>query len=275
MIRVVIAVSCALVLAGCSGDSEDAAPSTEPPAWNHDLDDADLGPGAWGEIDESFEQCAAGERQSPVDVSDTVIANLPDLEFDYPATQLTVENTGHTVEVSVPESSNLTLTIGGAEYRLLQFHYHAPSEHTVDGKQHDAELHFVHESEEGEIAVFAEFLDESDTEVGPVDAPLLRVPEEVGEEVELGESSPLVLIGTADATIAFGSDYVTYPGSLTTPGCTEGVRWIVTQDAFHISPAALRRLHELIAGFPEYEGYENNNRPTQPLNDRRIQRNQP
>jgi carbonic anhydrase len=266
--RIAAAVACALALAGCGGNGG----GESAPAWNHDPADTSLGPPAWGGIDESFEQCVGGEEQSPVDIAGTVIADLPELELDYPATELTVENTGHTIEVSVPESSNLTLTIGGAEYRLLQFHYHAPSEHTVDGTQYEAELHFVHESEGGEIAVFAEFLEESDIEVGPVNTPLLRAPEEVGEEVELGESSPLVLIGVADAESATSYDYVTYPGSLTTPGCTEGVRWIVAEEPFHVSPAALARLHEHIAGFPEYGGYENNNRPTQPLSDRQIQR---
>jgi carbonic anhydrase len=266
------AILCPL-LVGCSGDSEDAAPPTEPPAWNHDPGDADLGPDAWGELDESFEQCSSGEAQSPVDIADTAIAALPDLEFDYPDTQLTVTNTGHTIEVSVPESSNLTLTIDGAEYRLVQFHFHAPSEHTLDGRSYDAEVHFVHESVEGEIAVLAALYDESGQAInfGAFDALLLAAPDEAGNEETAGESSPLVLLGVADSTVASLSDYFTYPGSLTTPGCTEGVRWLVTEGGAPFPATALDRLHELIAGFPGYDGYENNNRPTQPLNDRVLE----
>ena len=67
--------------------------------------------------------------------------------------------------------------------------------------------------------------------------------------------------------------YFTFPGSLTTPGCDEGVRWIVLGDTLGVSATAVDRLHELIAGFPGYDGYENNNRPIQLLNDRVIERN--
>ena len=264
--RRAVAFACALVLAGCAGDSE------EPPAWNHDPNDATLGPTAWGEIDESFEQCEAGQSQSPVDISGPVRANLPDLRFDYPAVPLEVENTGHVIEVPMPESSNGTLTIEGTEYRLLQYHFHAPSEHTVGGASYDGEVHLVHESEAGELAVVAVFLEEG-AEPMLVESQVLRAPEKAGEEVELGEeSSPLELLLVADATTATTPDYVTYSGSLTTPGCAERVRWIVVPEVHGISTAALARLHELIAAFPGYEGYENNNRPTQPLNDRVIRR---
>jgi carbonic anhydrase len=79
-------VTCALAV-GCGGDDADQAAPSEPPAWSHDPDDPELGPDAWGDIDESFEQCLAGDAQSPVDVAETTPADLPDLEFDYPETR--------------------------------------------------------------------------------------------------------------------------------------------------------------------------------------------
>jgi carbonic anhydrase len=267
MTRLLAALVCAVALVGCAGDSGD-----EPQAWNHDPNDAALGPTAWGEIDESFEQCLVGDSQSPVDIADAVPADLPDLEFDYPETSLVVENTGHTIEVRVPESSDLTLTVGDEEYRLVQFHFHAPSEHTLDGRRYDGEVHLVHESEEGELAVVAVFLERSEVLIAFVAALLERAPEEAGEEELEGEQSPLILLLVADATRASDGDYYTYDGSLTTPGCTEGVRWFVTPSPYPISAAAIERLHELIAGFPGYDGYENSNRPVQPLNDRVIRR---
>ena len=269
MIRLVTALSCAVALVGCGGGDG------EPPSWNHDPADTTLGPSAWGEIDQSFEECATGDGQSPVDIADTVPADLPDLEFDYPETSLVVENTGHTIEVRVPESSNLTLTIADDIYRLVQFHFHAPSEHTLDGRPYDGEVHLVHESDEGELAVLAIFLEPSDVRVGEfVDAVIESAPEEVGEEVELDSGwSPLILLLVADSTTAYGAGYYTYEGSLTTPGCGEGVRWIVdTQSIYPTSPESIARLHQLIAEFPGYDGYENNNRPTQPLNERVIER---
>ena len=68
---------------------------------------------------------------------------------------------------------------------------------------------------------------------------------------------------------AVGSFY-TYGGSLTTPACTEGVRWFVLEDGGHASPAAVRRFHFVISRFPHYGGYPNNNRPVQPLHGRVI-----
>jgi carbonic anhydrase len=90
--------------------------------------------------------------------------------------------------------------------------------------------------------------------------------------VELDEErSPLELLGQ-DATRAVVDGYSTYRGSLTTPPCSEGVRWyLLVGSSVGISEDAVTRLHELIADFPDYEGYENNNRPTQPLNDRQIE----
>jgi carbonic anhydrase len=109
-----------LVLAGCGGSGDDAAmPTSEAaPAWNHDPEDAALGPSAWGDIDYTFEKCLTGTGQSPVDIATTVPADLPPLEFGYTATPLLVENTGHVIEVPMPEGTNHTLTIGDDEYRL-------------------------------------------------------------------------------------------------------------------------------------------------------------
>jgi carbonic anhydrase len=269
-----VAVICAFALIGCGGDSEDEATPPEPPAWNHDPGDAELGPSAWGDIDRSFESCRTGLSQSPVDVSATVPSDLPDLELDYPKTPLVVENTGHTIEVPMPEDGAQTLTIGDDEYRLLQYHFHAPSEHRLAGESYDAEVHLVHESARGELAVLGIFLEQS---VPPgaslVDLVLENAPDEVGDEVEVDEArSPLELLFVLDASSAVVTDYASYPGSLTTPSCAEGARWIVLEETLGISEPALDRLHELIAMFPNYDGYENNNRPTQPLNDREIER---
>ena len=171
----------------------------------------------------------------------------------------------------MPEDSDLTLTIEDDVYRLAQYHFHAPSEHTLDGESFDVEAHLVHEADDGELAVVGVFLDASEAPSELVDSVLGNAPDEAGEEVEVEEErSPLELL-PVEGESAEVTRYHTYPGSLTTPGCGEGVRWIVLKDTLGVSATATERLHELIAGFPGYDGYESNNRPTQPLNDREIE----
>jgi carbonic anhydrase len=263
-----LVVASALALAACGGA---AATPSGPPAWNHDPADAGLGPEEWGEIDPSFEACLDGDAQSPIDIADAVTADLPPLVFDYPGAPLVVENTGHVIEVPMPEDAGHALSIGDEAYTLEQYHFHAPSEHTLDGVSFDIEAHFVHRNDDGELAVVGVLFDTDAPPAELLDPIMTNAPPDAGEEVEVSQAhSPMELLpigGSGDEI----SSYATYPGSLTTPGCTEGVRWIVLTDTLGASEAAVEHLHELIADFPSYEGYENNNRPTQPLNDREIQ----
>ena len=266
------ALLCLLALVGCGSDSGGSEPTVEGPAWNHNPSDASAGPTVWGGIDQSFEQCGTGANQSPVDIAEAIPADLPALEFDYPPTPLVVRNTGHVIEASVPEASDLTLTIEGAEYRLVSFHFHASSEHTLDGESYEAEVHLVHRSAGGELAVVAVLLEPSGLPSPLIGQVVDAAPGDAGQEVEFDVGlSPLELLLEFDSQ-AVVDDYSTYRGSLTTPGCTEGVRWIVLPDILVIRNATVERLHELIADFPGYNGYANNNRPTQPLNGREIQR---
>jgi carbonic anhydrase len=267
----VVVLLLALVTASCGG-GEGGEAAAEGPAWNHNPADAVLGPSAWGQIDASFERCASGERQSPVDIVGASRSDLPPLEFAYPATPFVVVNTGHTIEARMPEDSNLTLTIGDDVYRLVQFHFHAPSEHEVAGTSYPAEIHLVHESEAGEVAVVGILIEPSSLPA-PLTDRVIETVGDVGEEAEVEDAlSPLELLLDLEPPQASEDAYYTYEGSLTTPGCTEGIRWIVLEDIHIIDEATLNLLHEIIAGFPDYEGYADNNRPTQPLNGRAITR---
>lgn len=266
-------IAAALVsLPACGDDSDDSA--AEPPAWNHDPEDAVLGPMGWGALDESYDQCLSGTEQSPVDIATTGKAELlPGLEFSYAPTPLVVENTGHAIEVPMPEESENMLLIGDGAYRLTQYHFHAPSEHTLDGKPFDAEAHLVHENEDGRLAVVGVYLDRQLPPSELVDAAITSAPDEAGERVEVEEEQSIAdELLSPEGSSGVADRYFTYTGSLTTPGCGQNVRWIVLEDARGISPASVERLHELVADFPGYDGYENNNRPTQPLNHREITR---
>ena len=266
-----LVVFIAVVGVGCGDEDGSVAPPTEAPAWNHDPADASVGPTAWSDL-EGFEECASGREQSPVDVAAAVDADLPSLELDYPATPVVVENTGHTIEAVMPETGGPTMTIAGVEYRLLQYHFHAPSEHTLDGRSFPAEVHLVHQAEDGELAVVGVFLEEA-LPSALADTIVESAPDESGEEIEVEDApSALSFLGVVDATSAVVDDLYAYDGSLTTPACSEGVRWFVLPESSGISAEAADRLHDLIAGFPSYDGYASNNRSTQPLNERTVRR---
>jgi hypothetical protein len=105
---------------------------------------------------------------------------------------------------------------------------------------------------------------------------LLNAPETSGAEgPPMGEANPAELFSDHDcARVKRGHVHVdsfyAYDGSLTTPGCTENVRWSLLSDGGHVSQAAVTRFHEVISKFADYGGYPNNNRPVQPLNERVV-----
>ena len=212
-----------------------------------------------------------GKEQSPVDIAKVAEKNLPPLEFSYPKVSFTVRNTGHTIEATMPEASNLTLSVGDDVYRLEQFHFHVPSEHTVKGKDYPAELHLVHRSEAGELAVVGIFVESSSLPQPLIDE-VIETAAGVGEEVPMPYAeSPLELLLDLEPPRATVDRYYEYSGSLTTPPCTEGVRWIVFEDIHVIDLATVDYFRDVVSGFPGYDGYRKNNRPTQPLNGRTIE----
>jgi carbonic anhydrase len=217
-------------------------------------------------------------RQSPVDIRTDQLAAYrgAPLLLRYESSELVVENTGHVVEVPIPTGVHDTLQIGGDRYGLAQYHFHAPSEHAVNGRRAAVEAHFVHTNAQGATAVVGVFYRRGPHPNPVLDRILLAAPEAAGEEAHAGEANPAALFRHLRGVSAMRggpvcvNSFYAYDGSLTTPGCTEDVRWSVLADGGHVSQAAVARLHRVIGQFPNYNGYRNNNRPTQPLNGRVI-----
>ena len=253
-----------------------APPATT--AWNHDPG-SPIGPYHWADIDPGFAVCGSGMHQSPVNLETARTAALhgPPLTLKYDASELVVENTGHVVEVPIPPGVEDVLKIGRDRYTLTQYHFHAPSEHTVNGRHADVEAHFVHTNAAGDTAVVGVFFDVGRRPNPLLEKILLNAPDVSGEEGEpLGEANPAELLrGLKGAHAGQGrvqvDSFYAYAGSLTTPGCTENVRWSVVSGGGHVSRAAVKHFHDVIANFAGYAGYENNNRPVQPLNGRVVE----
>jgi carbonic anhydrase len=97
-------------------------------------------------------ECSTGQRQSPIDLRGAEEVDAERIRARYRATRLTVENNGHTIE-AVPGRKQ-RLRIGPKPFRLVQLHFHTPSEHTVAGRRYPLEIHFVNQASDGERAVF-------------------------------------------------------------------------------------------------------------------------
>jgi carbonic anhydrase len=230
-----------------------AGAQTTPP-WNHDPMAA-IGPTHWGDI--GYPVCVSGMTESPVnfDPRQLGVGHGPPLFLDYTSSELAVENTGHVVEVQIPAGVSDTLQIDGDHYQLTQYHFHAPSEHAVNGRRADVEAHFVHTSAQGAQAVVGALYFIGRESNALLDRILLAAPSTAGEEVHAGDASPAELLRRIGGVSAKHGrvrveSFYSYAGSLTTPACTEGVRWSVLADGGRVSQAAVTRLHKVISRFP-------------------------
>lgn len=213
------------------------------------------GPEHWGELSDEFRMCTEGMNQSPINLVADVHAELPELVFDYYSTPVEQINNGHTIQQNVQPGSFLRIPGRGMSYELKQFHFHSPSEHKVDGRSFAMEMHFVHATEEGALIVVGVLIAEGE------EHPVLKklwafMPENPGE-------SGAEPIGIEETNLLPPTrEYFTYGGSLTTPPCSEGVKWVVLKTPIEASA-------EQIAIFKERVGAVTN-RPIQAANARLI-----
>lgn len=211
--------------------------------------DGDHGPDHWGELSETFALCGAGMAQSPIDIRDASRLDLVDIVFHYEETANNIYNNSHTIQVEVDEGNYIVYN--GIRYDLLQFHFHAPSEHTVDGVAAAMENHFVHlDRNSGNLAVIGLMMLEGEVDHEGYAAVFDHLPAEVGEPEAVGEALEL------DTLLPEERAFYTYQGSLTTPPCSEIVRWLVLDEAVELSPVQLDAFTAI---------YDANARPVQPL----------
>jgi len=230
--------------------TQEPAATPTPHHWEYEGEE---GPENWGELDPTYFACSTGEAQSPINITAAQSLNLKDIEFSYQPSKLNIFNNGHTIQVAYDKGS--FITYNEIQYQLLQFHFHHPSEHTLNGEVFDMELHFVHRDANGSLAVVGVMLTEGETDNPAFAALFDHLPTEKGD--------PQITELSVDANILLPQSHLfsTYVGSLTTPPCTEGVRWLVLTTPVELSA-------KQIAAFDEI--FERDNRPVQPLNDRDL-----
>jgi carbonic anhydrase len=269
------AVGCALVVVTAYAQTV-ATPTTAVPAasakataptsavarpahWGYE---GEHGPTHWANLDPAYAACGKGTAQSPIDITKAGAGTANPWKLNYRSTALKIAHhdhvvgivdNGHTIQVSVDAGSSITTSRN--TYQLKQFHFHTPSEHTIDGKSFPMEVHFVHQSADNNFAVVAALFAE-----GPANENLAKLisnfPKAKGDSLRL----PEVKLDLALQLPANTASY-TYMGSFTTPPCTENVEWIIFRDPILASREQLNAFAARLSP---------NNRPVQPLNGRSI-----
>ncbi len=214
--------------------------------WNY------MQPEQWSTLNQKYSACN-GLNQSPINIERTVKAELEPLKFSYNTMIHAIENKGHTIQVDFAKGGELQLD--GETFVLKQFHLHSPSENLIKGKSYPLEIHFVHANTQGELAVVA-MMFEQGTENPMLKRMWNRLPKKQGEKVVLKKPQPV------NEMLPKNLDYYRFSGSLTTPPCSEGVRWLILKE---IQQASIKQISE----FSKLMGHPNN-RPVQSLNGRVV-----
>lgn len=253
----IIAIGCLWVMGLCLQPTLQAADGHADPHWTYDEQES------WGELKDPlykppypYAECGIGQKQSPVNIDprETVkVEKIDELKADYVDIPLSLTNNGHTIRANTTQGN---LYVGSNEYDLVQFHFHAPSEHRVNGLTYPMEIHFVNGTADGRMAVlgvlvragafnpaFQEILDQSPSQAGKTHETALMV-------------KPSQLLPE------HSEHFYTYAGSLTTPPCSEGVQWFILQDFLEVS-------QEQITSFT-LKFFKDNARTEQNLNGRKL-----
>jgi carbonic anhydrase len=240
--------------------TETAVATQEGPHWSYE---GESGPANWGALNPEWSACASGANQSPIDIDQAVSATLPGMKAQFKPASLKIIhnehiadglNNGHTVQINYTEGD--ALTIGEEAFQLAQYHFHSPSEHTVKGQHHPMEMHLVHKGADGKLAVIGVFIDEG-AHNAAFDPIWSNLPTTKGTEVHLEN----VMVDVNQMLPSSIASY-RYDGSLTTPPCSEGVKWIVMATPIQMSAEQIAAFRAIING---------NNRPVQPLNGRVVE----
>ncbi|MDR0721866.1 MAG: carbonic anhydrase family protein [Treponema sp.] len=222
--------------------------------WSYE---GDTGPEHWYALDPAYALARDGKAQSPIAIDSGDVSLNPDLAkpvISYRKTRFEIENNGHTIE-ALPAGDN-AITLDGESYALQQFHFHSPSEHTIDGVSFAMELHLVHKNDQGNLVVIGLMISQ-----GAANETLQGIFENLPAEITREESPrPEVELDLSELFAAEAGVY-RYEGSLTTPPCTEGVKWNLVIAPIELSPEQIQAFKALYTG---------NNRPLQNRYERPV-----
>ncbi|CAN8285559.1 unnamed protein product [Cochlearia groenlandica] len=220
------------------------------------------GPEKWGKLKPEWKMCGKGEMQSPIDLMNKrvkIVSHLGMLTRDYKPSNATLKNRGHDIMLKFGKGSG-SIKINGSEYHLLQLHWHSPSEHTLNRKRFALELHMVHESKNGSMAVVTVLykIGRPDSFLTSLENKLSAITDRSNAEKKIGMIDPKLIKMESE-------NYYRYIGSLTTPPCTQNITWTIVRKVRTVTREQVRLLRVAV-----HDDSNTNARPVQPTNNRVV-----
>ncbi|WP_313083792.1 carbonic anhydrase family protein [Atlantibacter sp.] len=212
-------------------------------------------PEHWGELSNEFKECQAGKNQSPIDITHSLEAHIAPLDVHYSQSPVALLNNGHTIQASFDQKANNIVDFDNIKVDLQQFHFHAPSENTINGKHAAMEMHLVHKESNGDVVVVAVMFD-----IGAENPALTELWKKMPQQAE--KTAPLTAKIDMNTLLPTDKTYWRFSGSLTTPPCSEGVTWLVMKHPLTMSETQLQQFKAVM--------HHDNNRPVQPLHGRVV-----
>ena len=210
----------------------------------------------WASLSPDYRLCGSGKNQSPINIDSKTTLDIQNkgIKFNYGhIVPTTLQNTGKYIQVNIDKGSNIK--IDELEFELKHLAIHMPSEHTFDNKQFPMEIQLVHESKTGEKAIVALMVMQGNPD-RTLNKILQQMPTKIGETVQLADNT----LRNIEMKKKF-ANYTQYSGSITSPPCTEGVRWYILQQALSLSAEQQKQFQDIMSA---------SNRPIQNINARLI-----
>lgn len=210
------------------------------------------GPAIWSKLDSKFKVCGTGMKQSPIDIqTSNVEVSNNQLHLLYGENAKDIVYNGHSVQVDFDEAGGLVFK--NRKYKLVQLHFHTPSETHIDGKTYPMEMHMVHQDKNGNLLVLAVLFEKGKNNVA-LNRIISRAPADINKTYPIGNVHISQILPKK-------TGYYAFSGSLTTPPCSEGVQWVVLKDSVEVSQAQIDAMHAIL---------KDSARNIQPTNNRVI-----
>jgi carbonic anhydrase len=186
-------------------------------------------PDHWSKLDKKFESCGEAEAKGITEVTiNDLDIKAPPIIFDYNIYKYdpkTIKASKH-------------MNIGGRIYKLVEFHIHLPSQHSIIGNIANAAIHFIHQDKDNNIAVVAVMI-----KVGKSNTTIKNLITTVDQDdkerfaVEDGDLSSLLPLNKL---------YYHQIGAMSTPPCTDQVNWYIMKDPIEASTEEIIGLNKTI-----------------------------